>query len=116
MPNPFMAAFVSFAVSFCCALVVYRLRTGTFIVSIPRAGFGYFVLSGGIIALAILCMYGGLTLGRVVVVSPIIAAYPLFTLFTALLFKQERLSVKIAMGVLLVVGGVILISRGTVAG
>jgi len=116
MPNPFMAAFVSFAVSFCCALLVYRLRTGTFIVSIPRAGLGYFVLSGGIIALAILCMYGGLTLGRVVVVSPIIAAYPLFTLFTALLFRQERLSVKIAMGVLLVVGGVVLISRGTVTG
>lgn len=115
MPNPFMAAFVSFAVSFCCALLVHRVRTGTFVVRIPRPGFGYFVLSGVMIAIAILCMYGGLTLGRVVVVSPIVAAYPLFALFTALLVKQERLSVKIAAGVLLVVVGVALISRGTVA-
>lgn len=116
MPNPFMAAFVSFAVSFICAYTVYRVRTGTMVIRIPRAAFGYFVLSGVVIAFAILCMYGGLTLGRVVVVSPIIAAYPLFTLFTALLFRQESLTAKIAAGVLLVVGGVALISRGTVAG
>lgn len=112
MPSPFMAAFVSFAVSFFCALTVYRVRTGTIALRIPRVGFGYFVLSGVVIALAILCMYGGLNLGRVVVVSPIIAAYPLFTLFTALLFREESLSAKIVAGVLLVVAGVILISRG----
>lgn len=116
MPNPFMAAFVSFTVSFCCALVVYRVRTGSMVVRIPRAGLGYFVLAGAMIALAVSCMYGGLTLGRVVVVSPIIAAYPLFTLITVLLLREERLSAKITAGVLLVVGGVALISRGTVSG
>jgi DME family drug/metabolite transporter len=113
MPNVFMAGFVSFAVSFCCSLLVYRLRTGTLIVRLPRAGVGYFVLTGAIIAVAVLCMYGGLVTGRVVVVSPIIAAYPLFTLFTAVMFKQEAMSTKLAAGVLLVVGGVALISRGS---
>jgi drug/metabolite transporter (DMT)-like permease len=54
--------------------------------------------------------------GQVVVVSPIIAAYPLFTLLTALMFRQERLSAKLALGVILVVGGVALISRGSAAG
>jgi len=49
----------------------------------------------------------------VVVVSPIIAAYPFFTLLTALLFKQERLSAKLVLGVFLVVGGVTLISHGS---
>ncbi len=116
MPNVFMAGFVSFSVSFCCALLVYRVRLGTIVVRIPRAGFGYFVLTGAMIAVAILCMYGGLANGRVVVVSPIIAAYPLFTLLTALWFKQETLSAKVAMGVLLVVGGVALISRGSATG
>ena len=61
-------------------------------------------------------MYGGLVSGQVVVVSPIIAAYPLFTLFTALVFKQERLSAKLALGVFLAVGGVALISRGSAPG
>ena len=116
MPNVYMAAFVSFAVSFCCSFLVYRLRTGTLMVRLPRAGVGYFVLTGVIIAIAIVCMYGGLVTGRVVVVSPIIAAYPLFTLFTALMFRQERLSTKLAVGVCLVVGGVVLISRGSAAG
>lgn len=116
MPNVFMAGFVSFSVSFCCALVFYRLRTGTLMVQLPRAGLGYCVLSGALIAVAIVCMYGGLMTGQVVVVSPIIAAYPLFTLMTALLFKQERLSAKLALGVLLVVGGVALISRGSAPG
>ena len=69
--------------------------------------------TGAVIAAAIVCMYGDLVSGQVVVVSPIIAAYPLFTLLTALMFKQERLSAKLALGVFLVVGGVVLISRGT---
>jgi drug/metabolite transporter (DMT)-like permease len=115
MPNVFMAGFVSFTVSFCCALLVYRLRTGTLIVRLPRAGLGYLVATGAVIAVAIVCMYGGLVTGQVVVVSPIIAAYPLFTLLTALIFKQERLTTKLALGVLLVVGGVVLISRGSAA-
>jgi transporter family protein len=116
MPNVFMASFVSFSVSFCGALLVYRLRTGSLVVRIPRAGLGYFVLTGMIIAVAVLCMYGGLATGRVVVVSPIIAAYPVFTLLTALMFKQESLTLKLAAGVLLVVGGVALVGLGSAAG
>ena len=116
MPNVFMASFVSFSVSFCGALLVYRLRTGSLVVRIPRAGLGYFVLTGMFIAVAVLCMYGGLATGRVVVVSPIIAAYPVFTLLTALMFKQESLTLKLAAGVLLVVGGVALVSLGSAAG
>ncbi len=116
MPNVFMAGFVSFSVSLCGALLVYRLRTGTLVVRIPRAGLGYLVLTGVIIAVAVLCMYCGLAAGRVVVVSPIIAAYPVFTLLTALMFKQESLTLKLAAGVLLVVGGVALVSLGSATG
>jgi transporter family protein len=116
MPNVFMASFVSFSGSFCGALLVYRLRTGSLVVRIPRAGLGYFVLTGMIIAVAVLCMYGGLATGRVVVVSPIIAAYPVFTLLTALMFKQESLTLKLAAGVLMVVSGVALVSLGSATG
>lgn len=116
MPNPIMASFVSFTVSFVCSLLVFRLRTGTLLVRLPRAGAGYLAATGVIIGAAVVCMYAGLVTGSVVVVSPIIAAYPLFTLITALVFKQERLSAKLGLGVVLVVSGVALISRGSAAG
>jgi len=113
MPNPVMASFVSFTVSFVFSLVVFRLRTGTLVVRLPRAGAGYFMAAGVIIAAAVVCMYSALATGTVVVVSPIIAAYPLFTLLTARIFKQETLSAKLGLGVVLVVSGVALISRGS---
>ena len=116
MPNPVMASFVSFTVSLACSLLVYRLRTGSLIVRLPRAGAGYFIAAGTMIGVAVVCMYAGLATGSVVIVSPIIAAYPLFTLLTALAFKQESLSTKLALGVVLVVSGVALISRGSAGG
>jgi transporter family protein len=116
MPNVFMAVLVSFSVSLCGAWLVYRIRTGTLAVRVPRAGLGYLVATGAIIAVAVLCMYGGLATGRVVVVSPIIAAYPVFTLLTALMFKQESLTLKLAAGVFLVVSGVALVSLGSATG
>jgi drug/metabolite transporter (DMT)-like permease len=113
LPNVFMAGFVSFAVSFCGAILLYQWRLGSLPVHIPRAGLAYFASTGSLIALAILCMYSALAAGEVVVVSPIIASYPLFTLLTALAFRQEPLSARSAAGVLMVVGGVALISLGS---
>jgi len=112
LPNVFMAGFVSFAVSFCGAIFLYQWRLGSLPVRIPRSGLAYFAFTGSLIALAILCMYSALAAGEVVVVSPIIASYPLFTLLTALLFRQEPLSAKSVAGVCMVVGGVALISLG----
>jgi uncharacterized membrane protein len=60
--------------------------------------------------LALLCQYVALSLGRVVVVSPMISTFPLFTLGISLLFGVERLSLRIGVGVLLVVLGVVVIS------
>lgn len=113
LPNVFMAGFVSFSVSFCGAVFLYHWRLGSLPVHVPRAGLFSFVITGAVIALAILCMYSALAAGEVVVVSPIIASYPLFTLLTALLLREERLSARAAGGVLMVVGGVTLISLGS---
>ena len=67
-------------------------------------------LSGLGIAIGVLCMYSALESGLVVVVSPIIAIFPLFTLLISLLFRQEVLSMRVMLGVVLVVGGVTWIS------
>lgn len=115
LPNVFMAGFVSFAVSFIGSLLIYRVRTGGFPRAVPRAALLSFGATGTLVAGAISCMYGALMLGQVVVVSPIVASYPLFTMLTGWVFRQEALRRRAVFGVLLVVGGVVLISLGKAA-
>ena len=107
---PLLAATLSFTVSGTLAVLVYRLRKGQLPLHLPRRGLMWGALSGLTVTGAILCMYTALTTGSVVIVSPVIATYPLFTLGWSLLFRQERLNRRILAGVVLVVGGVALIS------
>lgn len=115
MPNPFMAGFVSFVVAFFCALVWYRFSKG----NLPKPGQlnrrGIILLSmtGVGVGIAIWCMYGALAFGQVLVVSPIVAAYPMFSLMTSVMFKEETVTRRIVAGVLIVICGVALISIGS---
>lgn len=113
LPNVFMASFISFLVSFIGSVVLFQLRHGHLPRQVPHHGLAHFVLSGFLIALAIGCMYGGLSLGRVVVVSPIVAAYPVFTLLGSLALREELLTPRLLAGVAIVVAGVTLISLGS---
>jgi drug/metabolite transporter (DMT)-like permease len=110
LPSPYFASLVSFTVSFTGAVLIYRLRVGSLPLRLPRGGLMWSGLSGMGIAIGVLCMYSALESGLVVVVSPIVAIFPLFTLPISLLFRQEVLSLQILAGVILVVGGVIWIS------
>ncbi len=110
LAEPLLAATLSFSLSGALSIGLFRLRTGEFPHRLPRAGLVWATLSGIVSAIAILAMYTALTTGLVVVVSPVINTYPLFTLLVALAFRQERLSPRILAGVLLVVAGVMLIS------
>ncbi len=114
MPNPFMAAFVSFTVAFLGAVWVYRFRTGFLPrpVQLHRTGLWIFMSTGVMIGIAIWCMYGALFTGLVSVASPIISAFPMFTMLVAIVFKQEAVSPRILAGVCMVVVGVVLISIG----
>jgi len=112
LPNAFMAAFVSFGVSLIGSLLVYRLRRRRLPLGIPRLGLLHFVPTGLLIGVAVLCMYGALASGSVVVVSPIVATYPLFTLLGGLLIGHEALTRRLLAGTLLVVAGVVLIGTG----
>jgi drug/metabolite transporter (DMT)-like permease len=110
LPSPYFASLVSFTVSFTGAIILYRYRIGRLWVKLPRQGLKWSGLSGLSIAMGVLCMYTALHTGFVIVVSPIIATFPLFTFFISLLFRQEVLSMRVMLGVVLVVGGVTWIS------
>ena len=114
MPNPFMAAFVSFTVAFFGAVLVYRLRTGYLPkpVRLHRTGLWIFMFTGIMIGIAIWCMYGALFTGSVSVASPIISVFPMFTMLVAIIFRQETVTKRIVAGVCMVVLGVVLISFG----
>jgi DME family drug/metabolite transporter len=110
LPSPYVAGLVSFTVSFIGSVLIYRLRIGSLPFSLPLRGLMWSGFAGALIAMGILTMYSALNCGRVVVVSPIIAAFPLFTLIISLLFRQERFRLRIFAGVVLIIGGIIWIS------
>lgn len=110
LPSPYFASLISFTVSFIGAVLIYRFRVGSLMLKFPRGGLMWSGLAGISIAVGVLCMYSALNSGLVIVVSPIIATFPLFTFLISLLSRQEALSLRILAGVILVVGGVIWIS------
>ena len=110
MPNPMMAGFVSASVAFAGSFVVYRLRHGHLPARVPLANLPYMALTGAIVCGGITCMYAALAVGDVVVVSPLIATYPLFTMLIALLLGMDVMSRRLVAGVVLVVAGIVAIS------
>lgn len=86
--------------------------------SIARAGTrnwrgtAFFAAAGIFSACGIMLMFQALKRGEVVVISPVLATNPLFTLvFAALLLRGvERVTPRIVAGALLVVSGVVVLS------
>ena len=110
LPNAFMAAFCSFAVSFAILAATYRLRRRRWPGRLRLAGVGYFCATGLCIAGGIGLLFAALILGRVVIVSPIVGTYPVFTLLASAALGDERITGKVLAGVALVVVGVAFVS------
>lgn len=110
LPNPFMAGFCSFAVSFILLGAVYRWRRGRWPGRLPRPGLICFCITGLCVALGAGFLYMALLVGTVTVVAPIVASFPVFTLLVAAALRDERITGKVLSGVALVVVGVVVIS------
>ena len=110
LPNPFMAGFCSFGVSFVILGAVYRWRRGRWPGRLPRPGLIYFAVTGLCVSLGIGLLYTALLVGTVTVVAPIVASFPVFTLLVAAALGDERITGKVLAGVALVVVGVVVIS------
>ena len=75
-------------------------------------GASFFAAAGVFSAMGVLLLFIALSRGEVVLVSPVAATNPLFTLVMAavLLRGMERITVRVAAGALLVVAGVIVLT------
>ncbi len=110
LPSPFFVALVAYSVSFPFALANdFRLRRGGR-PTIPVTGLKWLVATGLIYAVSVLVMNTALMSGRLIVVSPIVACSPLFTLLLGhFVFREKALTRRVAIAVLLVVPSVVLI-------
>ena len=106
LPNPFMAGFCSFGVSFVVLAVVYRWRRGRWPGNVPRQGLAYFCIAGVCVSAGIGLLYAALLIGTVTVVAPMVATYPVFTMLVAAALRDERITPKVLTGVALVMLGV----------
>ncbi len=109
-PVPFVGGFASYTVAG-TVMVLAKQLTGTMPKSLRSMGTFWFCLTGLIVCGAILAMYGALSRGTVVEISPLTSSYPVFTLLGNLVFyPREVMRWRIWIGVAVVVGGVWLIS------
>lgn len=110
LPSPFFVALVAYTVSFPIALAndirIRRHKPRR----LPIASLKWLVITGLIYAVSVLVMNTALMSGRLIVVSPIVACSPLFTLLLGrFVFREKSLNRKVTIAVLLVVPSVILI-------
>ncbi|MFC6614592.1 EamA family transporter [Halopenitus salinus] len=71
---------------------------------------GYVVAAGACLAVGILAYYRALALGPVSVVTPIFATFLVFSSIIGILALGESLTARKAIGILLAIGGVYLVS------
>ena len=110
IPSPIFVALIAYSVSFPLALA-NNLRVNRRVPrNIPPAGLKWLLITGLIYGISALVMNTALMSGRLIVVSPIVACSPLFTLLLGhFVFREEALTRRVAVAVMLVVPSVALI-------
>ena len=106
--NPYTAGLIGYTVSAVVILAATRLRGAR--APTDRRATPWFVATGMLNGGSVFLMYTALAKGKVALVSPIVATYPLFTLvLSLLLLRQERVPPRVALGAVLTVAGVIML-------
>jgi drug/metabolite transporter (DMT)-like permease len=109
-PSAFAASLIGYTVSAVVVLGAGRFSAvGRAPVAYSRA-LPWFAAVGLLNGAAVLLTFAALGKGDVGIVSPIVAASPLFTLvLSTLLFRQEKLTARLAIGVGITIAGVVLL-------
>ncbi len=103
--SPYAAGLIGYSVSAVVILLAVRSRGPR--QPADRRATPWFVATGMLNGGSVFLMYVALARGKVSLVSPIIATYPLFTLaLSLLLLRQDRVTPRVAAGAVLTVAGV----------
>ena len=112
-PNPIAACLTGYVFSTLTVLMVERARNGRFIARGPIPGRLWFALTGICNGVGTLLFYAAIGAGRISVVVPIVAAYPMVTVgLSMLVFGGARGGLRLAGGAALTVAGVVAILAG----
>lgn len=103
--SPYAATLIGYTVSAMVILVAMRLRGPH--APTDRRATPWFFATGILNGASLFLMYTALAGGKVALVSPIVATYPLLTLVLSMfILRQERVNQRIAFGAVLTVAGV----------
>jgi drug/metabolite transporter (DMT)-like permease len=113
-PSPYAATLISYTVSgvgIWGTAVMLPLQPSS--QRFQKAALPWFMAAGILNGCAVLLLYHALHIGRVAVVAPLVALYPLFTmLFSAVFLKSEVLTRRTVIGGLIAVAGVVALVTG----
>ncbi|MFC2069751.1 EamA family transporter [Chloroflexota bacterium] len=114
--TPLVGAAVSLLIGTVCLSVFGMRGIRTDLVK-NRKGLVYMLMAGLAASCGIVASFFALSMAPVVVISPLQGTNPLFALLFSWLFlgRLEKITVRIILGTVLIVGGVILITLGRVA-
>jgi len=108
VPSPLFAGLVSTTVSL-VLVGAYFFAQGVRC-DLPRRDIGLLVLSGALNALAVYLLNAALSVGKLIVVAPILAVSPVFAMMLSLLvFRRDVITWRKVLTLCLVVPGVILV-------
>lgn len=109
IPSPFFVGLVGYTVSFAMAIGLRSVQREPG--PVRSAGLKWLMLGGVCYGLAILSLNSALVCGELVLVSPIVACQPVFTLLLGRFFFREiEIDARVMIAVALVVPGVVLIT------
>jgi drug/metabolite transporter (DMT)-like permease len=112
-PNPIAAGLTGYIFSTLTVLAIERIRTGRFMTQAPLSGRLWFAANGICNGVGTLLLYAALGAGPVTLVAPIYATYPLMTVaLSAIVLTHVRITMKLVVGTVLAVAGVVLILAG----
>jgi len=93
-----------------CALAVVALVTGQVSLGLGP-GVGWSALSGALAAAGLICSFVALRHADAVVAVPVMSTYPVVTVIASVLILSEAVSAPRAIGVLLILVGVVVLAR-----
>lgn len=116
VPSPLAGVLIQNTTAFLCFVLASPLERGRQSVEMRNARAWFFYGISGILAFfANFFTFYALNIGPVIIVAPLVALNPLFTLLLAMLFlgKVEKVTGKIFLGALLIIGGAVILSAMT---